>query len=302
MKTSIKTLLDSYVSDNNSLILENGGNVAEYILADTEAQDQGWLWFLGDDEISEYENASSERRHEIRNEIRNFVNENYNYNLRSEALMEKWIVVKFIHSEDDTLHVTRRDNFEEMNMCDAYTEYGQTVGCENAGCYAFSNSESCIAEDCYEQHFTYAFKHKNEDNESIWGLVRENLEMSYMDFFRMLVECESDFISNFEITEEKYADILEWFNAWKEENESHTKCTAWTYHDSHNFCTAVLSSDLDKCDCEEIDEDEELEILLQMPESTPYIAGTNETVEGEDYNFLFDRWATNPWFCYVEKK
>lgn len=78
MKNSIKTLLDSYVYDNASYIKENGGNAAEYIIVDTETQNQGWLWFLSDEEIEEFENDKEKRVAHIQ-EIRKYVNENYNY-------------------------------------------------------------------------------------------------------------------------------------------------------------------------------------------------------------------------------
>lgn len=78
MKSSISTMLDSYVSDNSSYIIENGGNAAEYILADTEAQDQGWLWFLNDEEIKMFE-SDRKVRFEMIQEIKDYVNSNYNY-------------------------------------------------------------------------------------------------------------------------------------------------------------------------------------------------------------------------------
>ena len=81
MKASIKTIFDSVAHDNREYIKENGGNVAEYILSSTEASDQPWLEFLTDEEIEEYENATAERREEIREEIRAFINDNYNYNV-----------------------------------------------------------------------------------------------------------------------------------------------------------------------------------------------------------------------------
>ena len=78
MKNSIETMLNSYVSDNAEYIKENGVNAAEYILADTEAQDQGWLWFLSDEEIEEFESDKEARKKHIQ-EIRDYVNKNYNY-------------------------------------------------------------------------------------------------------------------------------------------------------------------------------------------------------------------------------
>jgi hypothetical protein len=84
MRHSIKTLMDAVVHDNREVIIENGGNAADYLMRSTEALDQGWHEFLSDEEVEEYENVSSERREEIREEIRTWVNENYNYNLKSE--------------------------------------------------------------------------------------------------------------------------------------------------------------------------------------------------------------------------
>lgn len=78
MKTYIKTLLDSFVFDNEKSIIENGGNVAEYIIAETRAQDQGWLWFLSEEEIEEFENNPTRRKKHI-GEITKFVNDNYDY-------------------------------------------------------------------------------------------------------------------------------------------------------------------------------------------------------------------------------
>lgn len=78
MKNSIKTMIDSLVHDNASFIKENGGNVAEWILLNDEAEDQGYLWYLTDEEITDFENGNSEK---YINEIRNYVNENYNYKL-----------------------------------------------------------------------------------------------------------------------------------------------------------------------------------------------------------------------------
>lgn len=80
MKNSISTMLDSFVHDNSEYIKENGGNAAEYIMNDTEAQDQGWLWFLSDEEIEEFE-TNPARRKELKEEITYYVNENYNYNV-----------------------------------------------------------------------------------------------------------------------------------------------------------------------------------------------------------------------------
>lgn len=76
MKSSIETMLNAYVYDNASYIKENGGNVAEYILRDANAMDQGWLWFLSENEIEDFENGNDAK---YIAEITDYVNNNYDY-------------------------------------------------------------------------------------------------------------------------------------------------------------------------------------------------------------------------------
>ena len=78
MKTTINALLNAYVHDNAQNIKEDGRTIAEYILAETEAEDHGWYWFLKYSEIEEFENSNEARERHI-NEIKEFVNANYNY-------------------------------------------------------------------------------------------------------------------------------------------------------------------------------------------------------------------------------
>lgn len=293
MKASIKTIMDGVVHDNREVIKENGGNVAEYLITDTEAQDQGWLWFMTDEEAEEYENASAERREEMRTDIRNWINENYNYTLRSEELLEKWIVVQILDADPtDAIRVTRRSNFEKMSFCNAYGNYGVQVDCNNAGCYTFSNSESSIFLD-FSKKLYGAFPGSE-------AIVDEN-EMTDKE----LAECFIDSYSHKSLKDmfgEEFGKMLEFFNAFRKENETHTEVTGWTFHDSHNFRTVISECDFGEPDCVELDEEDQIEILLQMPETAPHIDGTNASEETEDYIFHFDRWATNPWFCCVERK
>jgi hypothetical protein len=176
-------------------------------------------------------------------------------------LLEEWIVVMLQHSDDnDRIKVTKRSNFEEIDYCKTYSNYGQKVGCNCAGCYSFANEYS---------------------------------------------EIHSDFVS----AVEKISDIVElnkFSETWKSKHESHTQVTAWTFHDSHNFKTYILEPDFSdpdfiEADCIELEEEEQLKILRQMPKSAPHIERVSESIKTNDFLFTFDLWATNPWFCYVEK-
>lgn len=283
MKSSIQSLLDAYVHGNAEYIKENGGNVAEYILNTSEAEDQGWHWFLSDEEIEEYE-SNPERRAELIVHIRSYVNKNYNYNILADELLEKWIVVQLPYADkDDSIRVTRRSNFEEMNYCDAYGNHGQKVACYNAGCHNLENSASTAQSDCataISEKFNVCVSLEKCADE--WTVTPANDEDDFSD--------------------EMIAEIETFIKEWQKENTSHTEVIAWTYHNSKNFETILLKADFHEPNCVELDEDKQIEILLQMPESTPHIEGTNVSEESENFIFRFDRWATNPWFCYVERK
>ncbi len=209
-----------------------------------------------------------------------------------EELFEKWIVVESTY-QDEQILVTKRSNFEEMNFCGGYGDYGVPIGCYNAGCYSFNNSAAPIFDDFYnEASQKFGF---NED-------VLDKLELTHEELYEMLIEPKGSV--GYKIMKEEiqnWDDVIKFFKEWREKNESHTEVTAWTYHDSHNFKTVVLKTDIGEPDYNELDKDEQVRILLELP-GFPHIEGTNEIIETENYQFHFDRWATNPWFCGVEKK
>lgn len=80
MKHQIKTLLDSVEIDNEKFIKENEMTVADYLLEATKAEDQGFLFYLTENEKEEFEKDEKKAEHHI-NEIVSFISENYNYYL-----------------------------------------------------------------------------------------------------------------------------------------------------------------------------------------------------------------------------
>lgn len=201
--------------------------------------------------------------------------------IKVDQLLEKWIVVSFPYADhDDAIRVTRRNNFEKIEFCKAYGNYGVQVDCYNAGCYSLDNSSSSFKSDL-EAFIKEKF---NLEGEFSYDDYKEQQENSI----------DTDQVLCIEIDKA--------VKAWIDENETHTEVTGWTYHDSHNFKTVVSEADFGEVDCNELDEEEQIEILLQMPETAPYMDGFNTSEETEDFIFRFDRWATNPWFCYVERK
>ncbi len=77
MKKNIKQLVNNFEFDNKQY-MHNYKTVAEYIIEDAEASDQGWLWFLSDEEIEEFERSEEARERHVA-EIIEFINSNYNY-------------------------------------------------------------------------------------------------------------------------------------------------------------------------------------------------------------------------------
>lgn len=216
--------------------------------------------------------------------------------MKINELLEKWIVVYFDVNCDEynRYRVTRRSNFQEMDFCKAHGDYGVQVDCNNAGCYSFNNTDSEIFDHFYDEASKmFDF---NED-------ILDELELTHRGLYEMLIEqtgsvaykIMKDFIPAWD-------DVIAFFKEWREQNETHTQVKGWTFHDSHNFKTIVCETQFGETDCTELDKEEQIEILKQMPQTAPHIEGTNNIQETEDYIFHFDLLDTNPWFCYVERK
>lgn len=123
MKPNIKQLLDSFVHDNEETIIEHGYNVAEYILNDTESQDNGWLWFLTDEEIEKFEKFEQfgPERQMFVNEITAFVNKNYNYNINKKYILQDCeagnIIDEFNTIEEAKDGLNRYEAGDRKNSC-----------------------------------------------------------------------------------------------------------------------------------------------------------------------------------------
>jgi len=266
---------------------ENRGEISlyEYVYAESQSDPNFFRWLFDEEFDNDFDSSLSDDQTA---EFNTWLEE-----IRVEDLFEKYIVVSFDADTEDRIRITKRSNFEKMDFCKAYGNYGVQVDCNNAGCYSFNNTDSCIFSDFYsEASEMFGF---NED-------VLDKLELSHRSLYEMLIEPSGSVayrIMKDEITE--WDKVIEFFNKWREENETHTEVTAWTYHDSHNFKTVVLDTDFGEPDCVELDEDEQKKIFAEYP-GVPHIEGTNASEETENYIFHFDLWATNPWVCYVEKK
>jgi len=81
MKSSITTLVESAAFDNKEFINDGGyESIADYLITNAENGDQGWLWYLSNEEIEVFQN-DSEAADKMIEDIKDFLNTNYNYKL-----------------------------------------------------------------------------------------------------------------------------------------------------------------------------------------------------------------------------
>ena len=209
-------------------------------------------------------------------------------------LLEKWIVCKWEAGEDyeTRIGVTLRKNFAEMLLCEAYDSNGQLVDCHGACCYTFQNNESGIHADFAKEIFA-----------QFPGLAQVAAEEDMTD--NEFCQWFSDSINHKPGRElfgaEAFDAVLAIFREWETTRTSHTEAKGWTYWDGSNHHTILIEEGAaNEPDVTELDSDDQVEILLQMP-TCPANPGKGVTVESVDYRFSFDSWSHNPWHCLVEK-
>ena len=77
MKTNVLQLTEAYVADNKQYI---SGNVAEHLVTNADNMENGYLEYLTDEEIEEYENDADMRNY-YEECVVNFCWENFDYYL-----------------------------------------------------------------------------------------------------------------------------------------------------------------------------------------------------------------------------
>ena len=200
-----------------------------------------------------------------------------NSTISKEGLLKEFIVVS--DPETCQFFVTLRKNVIEQNECDCYNHFGIINDCNTAGCYAFSNTESSIYDDF-----------KEELQRAINVVFSENFSV------KDLVECLQQNIQPDEISDEDIFVVYEIYNRFLSK-ESHTQITAYTFWNGRNWESISIHSEYyNETDMVEMSENDQIEILSEMPE-TPHMKGAEAEIETENYIFQFSRFASNPWIC-----
>ena len=190
--------------------------------------------------------------------------------------MQKQYIV-LVNEVNERKFVTYRSNFEEQDECKTY-EHGQMIGCENSGCYSFSNQLSVIFDD-FEDELTAAGIDLNELSIHIVVAILEDGD-------------QPDELNNedWEKAKEIYNEFLS--------KQAHSQVTAYTFWNGSNWKSITLYSEYyGETDVREAVNSKE--ILDEMPD-TPQMEGATATVETENFTHYFSRYSSNPWICEVE--
>lgn len=196
-----------------------------------------------------------------------------------EALLEKWIVVK---DQDDNYRITLRKNFETMDLCRGYGEYGRPIDCNYAECWSFNNTDSYIYNEFEDELKEAGLGHAiNSDcsRRNVVELIRDNITPDHMN-------------------DQEWEKVKQVYNKMQED-EFHTQVVGWTYWDGSNHKTVCISSPSGDPDMHEVSKAKQKHILNEMPESVPHIEGVDGFVKTENYIFEFSRSASMPWTYVV---
>lgn len=257
------------------ILNENKGenSLFDYVTTASENDPNFYRWLFDEDFENDFDKSLTESQ---KREFQNWLSE-----IELEDKFEKYIVIKK-DEENPSYYITKRNNFENVKLCDCYKNYGQKIDCYDAGCYTIENSGSNAKNDCIEalyKNFNIDF---DKDN-----LTDENFDLA--------IEGENELLSNIELSE-----ILSFIEKWDGYNENHTSATAWTYWDGNNHKTLCLATDFGNPDCEELDEEESKQILKEFNGAARIDSGVAASYSGEKYTFTSSLWVTDPFICSVE--
>ena len=279
MKTNIDSIIDMIIRDNSSFIYDNGGNIADYLILSAQSEDHGYAIYLTDDENIAFDQDNNMRSTLIK-EVEAYIKENFNYapsDLKCYQFIDDY--------KGNQIFITEEDNFKKVNLCESYNEYGQKVGCYDAGCYCLDNSYSPFLNDLLSAldeklNTNYSNNHKHSSCTNVENLF-EMIEPS---------DEEKDFI-----------------NDWISDNEIHSEIKAWTYYNGHNFNTLCLENYDMPCrkHVEELSDDINNKILSEYfsdNNNWSNWSGGFRYKETENYIFTQSQWQGDVFTATVELK
>lgn len=77
MRNSIKQYTRQYIEDNKIYIEDN---IADYLITTAQQEENGYFWYLSQNEITEFE-ENTKKREKLIIEIENFIYKYFNFNI-----------------------------------------------------------------------------------------------------------------------------------------------------------------------------------------------------------------------------
>ena len=193
--------------------------------------------------------------------------------------------------------VASRKLFEKVNLCDTYGDYGQKVGCYNAGCYALDNSYSTMHSDlmdAIDERFNTKFSEVLKDlGNTSFASVSELIEE-----LNEINDNEEAVLSQYGYTPIDEEELKAFAEKWVKENENHSEVTAYTFFNGSNFETVVIEDyvfDGQMRTHVEIDEEEAREVEEAIENRSFVKKGFGKDVyEYGDY-YVIDNYCQGHW-------
>jgi len=184
-------------------------------------------------------------------------------------------------SLEDKMVIIDESKIETKHLCKCYSDYGQVIGCYEAGCYSFDNSCSSFRTDL-ENYLWSQFS----------DLIDIELICNDIDSLKELLE---DF--------ENKAKIIEVAEKWILDNESHCEVTVYEYHDGHNWISLEIDGEDEYRGLSTIEDDLNTEILeaFENAEFSHFNQGRS-FAETEKFSFEKSQWQGEFGYAYVTIK
>ena len=177
------------------------------------------------------------------------------------------------------MYIIDAGEITEMNVCDTYDDYGQTVDHYYAGDYCPENSSCDFCGDLVKKLEKEGFGSKIAE-------IREENNYSYNEIGEILLGTGYD-------TEIQIPEMMQNLIREFAENEPvYNKCEGFNYWDGSNWKTITTYMEFGNADAEILEDEEVSEILEQWDnsETGDWENGTRTSVS-EDYEFTESQWA-----------
>lgn len=160
---------------------------------------------------------------------------------------KKIMAMKVLKDNKGDLFIVSTDKIEQIYLHDAYDEFGQQFGYDNAGDYSIYNSQGAAQDDMREAGAAvFGENFKSLDFEA--DCTDDNPEITF------------DNLDDMELSD-RHDEIVEFMKNWEKENAIYAECECVNYFDGNNWQSKIINAVEFGAELFNLDEDLENEIL-----------------------------------------